>query len=216
VAEDPGLSIKSKIVCSSCSSLINYSDEVWMLRVVQPQVLNGTLLYHDLLDDDGLYKYQPLFFEFECWEAIESELEEFFEENCFCSTDEESLSIIECDICGSDIREWEVMGVAQFGELHRSQRSPDGTSGSSFAYMGTDHHVCISCLCHLDGGDNVLWGDDVEVLPGRWACRGGLFERCWRQPECDCQRLQREYKEQGADPTWGAGGIKEWPTIRRT
>lgn len=174
---------KTEIVCGFCSDKIHLVEEVWQLTIVQPEHREGALVFHHVLDDTQNLAYEPHFFEFMCWEKVEELVEEIMED---VPPVTDSFGLIECDLCGSHIREWELMGVATFGELHRSPRMPNGQLSYLFEPMDCERHVCIACLTHAND-ELELWDDDLEGLPGTETCRDGIFERCWRQDNCACE-----------------------------
>jgi hypothetical protein len=185
----------TNIKCARCGDTLAYTEEVWRLRIVQAQVLNGDVVYHDILNEEGRQKYQAHFFEFICWETSKEELLELYEE-APCAV-EHPLGILRCDICESDILEWETFGLVEYGELHFALRSPLGLP-VQFEHLKHEHHVCICCLYQLDAGEHNYWNGNIEPIPDHWVCQEGLFDRCWRQDECHCARIQREYEEYGA------------------
>lgn len=171
---------KTEIQCASCQNGIHLTEEVFLVRLVQAQAAREGLEHYDVLDDYGNYQYEPHFFEFSCWEELQEELRDMHED---IPSVEDQLAIIECDICGSGVRAWEVVGIIQFGELHCSPRSPNGPS-INFQPMGRCQHMCIGCLYHMDK-DGEYWNSELEPVPGQKVCINGIYERCWRKENCD-------------------------------
>lgn len=174
---------KTDIKCGECGDRLHLVEEVWQLTVMQAEHQEDQLVFHHVLNASGNLAYDPHFFEFVCWEKVEEFVEETMED-VPPVTDEWGL--IACDLCGSHIREWETMGVARFGELHCSPVMPNGEISYRFVPMGTDLHVCVACLTHAND-EFEFWQDDLEGLPGTETCRDGIFERCWRKPNCECK-----------------------------
>jgi hypothetical protein len=176
-------------MCAKCDCALHLTEEVFELKIVQAQIFEGRLQHYDVLADDGDYLYRPHFFEFGCWENLEEELTELHEDVPGMS---DAQGIIECDICGSDVRAWETVGLVRFGELHCSQRSPNGMS-VLFENMGHEKHICVGCLYHLDH-DEEYWDGHIDVIPGVSACTDGVYERCWRSGSCregNCRRWRK-------------------------
>lgn len=171
--------VRTHITCSACESTLHLTEEIFELRIMQAQLLEGRLKHYDVLADNGDFLYRPHFFEFGCWENIEEELTEIHEDVPGIT---DAQGIIVCDFCGSDVRAWEIVGLVRLGELHCSQRCPDGPT-VIFEEMDHEKHVCVGCLYHLDR-DEEYWGGHVDVIPGVAACIDGVYERCWRDGHC--------------------------------
>jgi hypothetical protein len=172
---------RTNLACAHCGDPLHLVEEAWEFKIVQPEY-RGALLLHDVLNPMGGLAYEPHFFEFVCWEAAEELVQELWED---VPPVLDELGLLSCDICGSHIREHETMGLARFGEIHCSPHTPDGQISYKFEPMGTDRHVCIGCLTHIND-ELDLWEQEIEGLPGVPACRDGLFERCWRKGTCTC------------------------------
>jgi hypothetical protein len=95
---------------------------------------------------------------------------------------------LECDLCRSDILQGETLAVAHFGEIHWSERAPSGCHTPKFVEMQKDIHICISCLTLFEEGRSVpIWEGGIKPLPNLEVCGDGLFARCWRHGNCECQ-----------------------------
>jgi len=173
---------KSEHSCDKCGDSIQYTDEIYMLQVVQPYIQNGELLFGPVQADDGDFLYEPCFLEFSCWEELEEEMRDELENQPPILDD---YSILDCAICDSGIRQWEFSGLAVFGEMHCSRRTPEGAPTSTFSAQDPSPTVfCISCLKKID--DKIeLWGE-VEQ---NGECSEGTFIRCWRYG-CDPSACQ--------------------------
>lgn len=172
--------------CSLCSNHISLTDEVFLLRVVHPFVVDNNLNYFDIIDDLGFYKYPPAFFDFECWEDEQEEVQKIQED---VPPVRDPAGIILCDICESDICQGESMGLLEVGEIRLSERQPNGRASASFLTMGEPVHLCIACLAHLeDNQREPIWSDEIDPIPNHDVCIEGLFERCWRGNGCACPK----------------------------
>jgi hypothetical protein len=169
------------VKCGQCGEALTLTEEIFELRVVQAELFRGALQHYDVLDDDGDFSYTPYFFEFMCWEQMEEGLRELAED---MPPIEEHGAILECDVCRSDILPLETLGLVRFGELHHSPKNPDGTA-ILFESMGSDKHLCISCLHHVNRNGVPYW-NWVEPIPDRTCCSLGIQQRCWRKNQCTC------------------------------
>jgi hypothetical protein len=163
-------------------------EEVFLLRIVQPFVDGGHVLHKDVLKHNGDFKYTPSFYCFDCWEEIIEEQREAQED---APPIPDAAGIILCDICESDVLPGELVGLAQFGEIHWSDRAPNGRHSPVFVDMGDDKHICLGCL-HLMEGERTepLWPNGIEPIPDFEVCEEGLFARCWRYGNCTCHNPQ--------------------------
>ena len=106
--------LPSGCTCCLCTNDIKLTDEVFLVRIVHPFIIETKLEYFDIVDDQGRYKYSPVFFDFECWEEESEEVQTIQED---VPPIEAMDGIILCDICESDICQGEAMGLVQFGEI---------------------------------------------------------------------------------------------------
>ena len=172
--------------CAVCLTEIKLTEEVFLLKVVHPFLIDGALQYFDVVDERGNYKYPPCFFDFSCWEEEEEEI-------CIIQEDVPPIGdhsgIILCDICESDICQGEAMGLVQFGEIRLSERSPNCATTSSFVGMADPQHLCIACLVHLEENQSdPLWEGELDPVPNFEVCVEGIHERCWRGGNCACPK----------------------------
>jgi hypothetical protein len=170
--------------CAACGDPISFTEEVFLLKVVQAQLIDGcSIEYHDVFNDTGSFAYEPYFFEFMCWETIEEELNEHFEDFPPIA---DPGGLLECATCASDIPPWEIFGLITFGELHCAKRTPNGSPTTIFADMQGYKHICISCL-HLLNEVNSFWTNPLQPIPGLDTCEEGIYSRCWRSGNCPCE-----------------------------
>ena len=164
---------KSGHSCSKCGDALLHTDEVYLLQVVQPYV-DEQLEFAPIISTDDDFLYEPIFLDFMCWEKVEEEIREAVE-NVPPILD--TYGILDCSLCESSIRQWEVMGLATYGELHCSQRTPEGSPTSTFKQMDNLPTVlCISCLKKMNADILEVW----ESVSHGGECDEGTFFRCWR------------------------------------
>ena len=170
--------------CVQCGDVIHLTEEIFLLRIVLPFSTASGLMQYDVLNDRGDYKYEPAFFCFSCWEEENEDLQEKQED---VPPVRDSLGVISCDVCHSDVRQGELVGLVEFGELHWSTRSPNFRHTHTFDSLSNDKHICIACIHHLDTSRlQPLWPGEIEPTPGVAVCTEGIFERCWRYGNCTC------------------------------
>lgn len=173
---------RTDLKCSVCTNTLHLVEEMFEFKIIQAQLVEGELVYYDALDNNSIL-YPAHYFDFKCWEEVEEEIESRHENT---PPMKDQLALLSCDLCGSDIRELEILGLVRFGELHCSPRTPQGIPETVFENMGRDKHICIGCITNINDGWD-LWADDVAAVPGVDVCREGIFERCWRKDECHCK-----------------------------
>lgn len=188
--EDQQEEEESGCFCCQCEDELMMTDEIFLLRVVEAQVANGELQMLDILDQEGDYAYSPAFFCFECWEETQEALQEQLEDTPPLV---DPAGSIECDICRSDVLIGETLAVIHFGELHWSERAPNGYYTPKFVEMQKDFHICISCIHHMENeSSNTLWENGINPIPNLEVCVEGLHSRCWRYGNCTCLKAQSE------------------------
>lgn len=185
--EDEEIAV-ADIPCASCGCDVHLTSEIFLARVVSPHMQEGKLIHTDLLTASGNYAHSPLFFDFDCWEELAEALAERCEDVPPIS-DENGLLL--CDYCESDILPNEAVVLVHFGELHWSSRRPNCADTKTFAVLDDGKHLCTACLHLLNEiADTPLW-EDVTPIPDRPTCADGLFSRCWRYGDCDCEKGTR-------------------------
>jgi hypothetical protein len=169
--------------CASCGEPIHYTDEVFLLSVVRPIISVEGVLYEMMQAEDGDFLYEPRILSLECWEELEETLREWVADQPPIL---DPRSVLECSACESGIQQGETLGLVQFGEVHCSQRTPDGVPTSIFeSYDNDPKNVCIACLRLLNSELCNLW--DGTVQQGT-ECKEGTSIRCWRNG-CQGQEL---------------------------
>ncbi len=182
--------------CNDCEEPLRYTEEVFLIRIMQPQVVGGKAVFHNIIDEndiEGTALFQSFFFCFECWEAHYHDLQG-------ATSDEppvrDELSALECVCCGSGIREWEYTGTFTLGEFHVSKRAPNHFRGTTFDPNGKPEALCLYCLTIINENYIAMWDD----LSQEGECSDCLLIRCWRHPGtcgCGCHIEYTETEDNG-------------------
>ncbi len=172
-----GLSLESGQICAGCEADIELTEEAILLQVIYPFVGASGLEACAIESVTGEHLYSPYFFHIDCWEEYQEELNELLTARPLT----EEGSHMECSLCESTIRQWEVTGSLSFGELHYSRREPDSVPTICFDDCGVPQKlVCLSCLSRLN--DEVL--ECWKNLSHCGECAEGTHQRCWRYGGC--------------------------------
>jgi hypothetical protein len=169
-------------VCADCGEAVRFTEEVWLLQVVELHVVGGHLQYTQIIDEtdaDRDFLFAPYFFDFHCWESLYDDLKEECEDH---PPVEDSLSVAECTCCGSSVREGEYTGLFTVGEFHLSRRSPNGMTSGTFVPNGAPEVLCFYCLYVLNDNFMEMW----DELSQFGECADCIFCRCWRGDSCPC------------------------------
>lgn len=181
--------VKTECICGSCGEHLNYTEEIFLVKVVQSQVVlensSPKIQYYDVLDDDGEPCFEPYMFDFACWEETDEDVSKLVEDHPPVLHE---AGIIQCDYCGSDILAWEHVVLVSFGELACSRRSPRGTASPEFDDCDGDKHMCITCASEMNTHIIELWDENFNDFLKSLACAEGLYARCWRLGSCACRR----------------------------
>jgi hypothetical protein len=172
-------------ICADCEEPLRYTDEVFLVQVVQMQRYQDRLLFHDIIDDqdpDGpCFRFEPYHFCFKCWEDTYNQVRD--------ETEDEPPVIdgydlaADCVCCGSSIRNGEFAGTFTLGEFHLSDRAPNGVRGQSFKPLGKSDIMCLYCLATMNENYITMWPD----LSQYDECIDCIQTRCWRGSACDCR-----------------------------
>jgi hypothetical protein len=129
-----------------------------------------------MTEDSDDYLYEPLFFHTKNWDEIE---EKFEQEHPNRPTIQAAGGILRCRYCSSDVLPGETTCVVTYGEIHKSQRDPDGEGcDDKFENMDTNPIVvCTACAMDINDDVHELW--DGGVAYGN-ECKEGTYARCWR------------------------------------
>lgn len=173
--------INTTQICSECGELLTFTEEIYLLQIMQPHLQEGRGALNPVLDDeDDDFVYEPHFLHFECWESVVEELRKTVEDKPPVA---DAQSPFACPVCESGIREWELVGVATIGELHVSKRAPTGQHGEDFQTIGPPDVFCLPCLHNINLEITEFWN---EQLSQEGECELCLFGRCWRDDTCSC------------------------------
>lgn len=165
--------------CPFCGKKIVIDEQVILATVVTPHFANGGLVTIDVVDDDGDYTYDPTFYHQECWSEMYYDYENFIKHKkpVGCAS-----SLVECDLCTSDILAEETSVLVLTGNVTKSPRSPNNLISLSFevppglAYRAILCIECASKMKYTEGNHSALW----PGLDHSGECERGLRERCWR------------------------------------
>lgn len=145
--DDVSLAEPSGSYCVQCAEALHLAEEVFLLRLVHAYVVEGKLHHVDVLNEEGNFLYEPAFYCFDCCEEALEEVTTLYED---APPVLDPAGIILCDLCQSDILPGELVGLAEFGELQWSERSPNSRHSPVFVQMDDRRHICIGCLQHLE------------------------------------------------------------------
>lgn len=185
--------------CIACDDPLHYTEEIIKLSVDVVELQNGLPVSKPFFctegDFIGDFFYDPLFFEFACWEDAAESLRLMVED---APPVKSHLELLKCDFCACSICEDEIYGSAHLGELHVSPRMPD-TDGSgakvasTFVSIAKPYIVCIGCLVLVDTHEVSLWDQDLNQLG---ECQECTHLRCWRyQGKCGCPCHEESRKD---------------------
>jgi hypothetical protein len=189
IEDEPGLELqKTEQICSDCGNELVYTEEIWRITMVTPQMHEGEAHYYPVIDEsntEGDFLYEPHYFCFSCWEKLFTELEADVQEAVDdIRVEDPHNSHFTCDCCESGIREWEVAGLFALGEFHRSARAPNNVRGECFRMNGpTPRLLCLPCVATLNEHHIELW-EELENIEG---CTDCIYERCTRREGCSCE-----------------------------
>jgi hypothetical protein len=183
--EDPGEWAIPNMGCASCGETLHYTEEIFHISVCYA-VNNGTetIIAPYICDEgefEGDYYYEPLFFEFSCWEDVMEELREMVDDAPPVNHKDELLA---CDFCKCSICEFENFATAYIGEVHVSKRMPNGMPASIFETISKPYIICIGCLNLINDHSIDLWDEELSQTG---ECQECTHARCWRwEAGCSC------------------------------
>lgn len=172
---------KSGQNCADCGNDLHVTDDVYLIQVVYGGYDEQGNFNHFILQHNGDYQFEPQFFHTSCWEELWEDFASLLEDQPPLIEPSPQLQIAECIGCASSIRANETSGLLSLGALHRSSRSPDGSSTACFApRQETPDMICLACLYHFNKELFEMW----DELLNSGVCEEGLNERCWRNGTC--------------------------------
>jgi len=180
--------------CMACDAPLIYTEEVFKLVVEYPLFNGRETLHLDFQHDEGVYEgdfyYEPLFFEFSCWENATESLRKMLED---APPVKHSTELFACSFCESSICDLEIYGAAYIGELHVSPRMPNGEPTDTFVTIAKPDYICLGCLLLLDGEEIDLWDEELNQVG---ECQECSHIRCWRYGDgrcpCPCHTEEEE------------------------
>jgi hypothetical protein len=177
--DDPEKWALTDEICASCGERLLFTDEIYLIQIVQTQVVEGRVEIYPVQDEEGDFAYTPHFIHLECWEDVDESTREKVR-------DEPPIpcegAAVECSICASGILPWEYLGVIALGELRVSDRHPNGKSAIRFVANGHPEALCIACLTHILIEEIELW----DGISQNGECEECALDRCWRTRACEC------------------------------
>lgn len=174
--------------CASedCDGELFIHDELVLIQVVYPNLVDGRIECYDIDDGTGEFVYEPCFLHMDCWLEFLSSLDMLLEDSPPIL---DPLTICDCTQCKSGIRAWETSCLITPGEFERSSRSPNGYQDFHFApsRQSPPMILCASCTARLNEEIFEMW----EQFSHNGECPEGTHKRCWRTGECQemCQEL---------------------------
>lgn len=192
---------ETKYSCIFNGESINYGDSVVAASVVVVR-RNNEGLYGGLTDlslatlpDRSDVLWDPQFFSSDGWSDVDEQLSELEDKIRV----DDSHAATHCSYCASGIREGEVVVAFIRGEIHRSQRMPNGQGIGSATFCSMDPSpklICLSCCLLMDEKVIGLWSDRVVQND---ECEEGTRNRCWRhncgatKRSCDLTRMNQHH-----------------------
>jgi hypothetical protein len=134
---------RSERLCAHCGNRIFYTDEIFLLEIAEAAKEGNELSWEPLYCADGTYQYQPQILHLECWEHLRGQMEECVDDSIQYGA---PGGVAKCGICDSHIGAFEAHLVSTFGELHLSQRCPNGQPRERVEKLGEEERTCLACL----------------------------------------------------------------------
>jgi len=159
-----------------CEDPLLIEEEVFLITIIKIVVKDYEFIRENIIhEEDGDYKWEPIFLCMHCWETWLDELKQL-KRDVPPVLDE--LSIEHCQTCGSGVREDEVVGFVALGELKYAAQQPNNTPEIKWKINKNGNYICTACL-HLLAKDVV--GDMWDRYPRQNdECVAGMNKRCWR------------------------------------
>lgn len=147
--------------CACCQEYLTYTDEIYLLEVVEAAHHDGGIYVEPIVSETGDYAFDPLLLHIECWEEVKEQIRISREDE---PPVECANGIFFCTSCESTIGAAEPFVSTTFGEIRISQRRPNGGSAEKVDKMGPSDPVCMACMVRVieDFLDN--WEDLLEAL----------------------------------------------------
>lgn len=157
--EDDPTECECGIDCAHCDEPIEPNDAVVLVVCCVGQHFQGEDQYYVCLDDEGDYKYTPMFMHENCWMGVEDEVRTLESDVPPTRHDGE---FTRCEICGSTILPWEEFASVTTGEMHISSCMPRNQAEPSFQPLQPPRPYCFGCMAHVDELIEDIEEDDEE------------------------------------------------------
>ena len=143
-------------VCAYCADELELLDEIYLLEIAHVAADQGALHFFTVQGANGDYQFMPHMFHLQCWEELVEDLKDLIE-------DEPPLPIAEvpihqCAWCKSPMPNWATVALLHFGELRRSDRTPNGEREHFFCQVGeSDKVICTHCIERVNEDLLEMW-----------------------------------------------------------
>lgn len=161
--------------CPWDNTPVAYGEPVVAISVVMvvdlPQECRLDLVVTDEGENDLMYP--PQFYKEASWKELELQLHET------CPKLQSTQGKYTCSYCQDTILNGEVAICLTKGEIHRSQRAPNGERNTNTFYELTDtvQLLCTSCGARAHDEVIALWNEPVAQAE---ECQQGTVHKCWR------------------------------------
>jgi hypothetical protein len=175
-------------ICADCEEALLLGEGVVVVQVVIPQTTEGRISFADFENPDGSYAYEPFIFHSHCWEVNYERLTEELEEQA-CEAVADPRAFRKCSACSSGLLLGEPVGLATYGLLSTSKRTPNGDPSIVFERSQVQKCLCLSCLRTLNEEVIEMW----ETLSYSGECSLCTYERRWRTgTPCDHEEEEED------------------------
>ena len=172
-----GIQYRTDHICASgdCGETLLLTEDVVLVQIVIPMMVEGALKVEPFLRDPGQYAYAPSFLHESCWQECSEGLHESLRE-FDAQIVEDGFSVIYCEACGSGIRPQEPTCQLSLGLLEASKRCPNGRNTVVF-YATETQYLCLSCARTVNEEVLELWPDGISYAG---ECARCTYDRNWR------------------------------------
>lgn len=145
--EDYDSSFQTQHMCPCCQEYIIYTDEVFLVQVVESAQDGGQIVTQPIVSDEGDFLYEPYILHFMCWEELLEQMREITQDQLPVEC---VNGILYCHCCKSTIAAFEPFVSSQFAEVHRSGRAPNGgVHADKMHVCGDMYPICLACVVHV-------------------------------------------------------------------
>jgi len=166
--------------CALEEDNISYGDSVVAVTVGvakhRSHGIPGGYVYAAVDNEASDILYDPRFLLDVSWVDVVSDMVDLDEK---VQAGSDPNAVFTCGICASGIYPEEVFVITSMGEIHRSNRAPNGEHGTStFVPQKDPSPYCVSCIQLMHRHVLALWDEGVKQNE---ECEYGTIHRCWRQ-----------------------------------